>query len=156
MKCLSFHCPQGLLQESMRDSSRSDIHEILLMQYATLHVGGSDRPVVGERIRFVRETAGEYLATARVWGNIFLLEAAAGDDAAERGGVLQEVYELWRQKDVVEATVAWGRWLLMNGRGKEAMNVVVRARGSLKETERSALEKRWKVTLDEEAASGRC
>jgi hypothetical protein len=39
----------------------------------------------------------------------------------------------------------------MNGRGKEAINVVVRARGSLKETERSALEKRWTATLDEEA-----
>jgi U3 small nucleolar RNA-associated protein 6 len=121
------------------------------MQYATLHVGGSDTLTVGERIHFIRETAGEYLATARVWANIFRLEAEAGDDPTERGRVLQEVFELWRRKDGVEATVAWGRWLLMNGRGKEAINVVVRARGSLKETERSALEKRWTATLDEEA-----
>lgn len=123
------------------------MHENLLMEYATLHVHG--RGALGERLRFVRETAREFLATARVWAKVFWFEIENQDDQV--GEVLREVFELWCQKDAVNATVAWGKWLLGNDRGKEAMEVVVRVRCSLKETERQELEKRWQVTLDEEA-----
>jgi U3 small nucleolar RNA-associated protein 6 len=90
--------------------------------------------------------AAEYLATGRVWGKVFSLQVENGAEHK----MFQEVFEMWRQKDTIEATVAWGRWLLMNGRGKEATEVVVRARSCLKEPEWMELEKRWMVTLDEE------
>ena len=126
----------------MRDSSRSGVHETLLMQYATLHVDGNNIKLLGER---VRKMATEYLATARVWAKVFSLLV---ENSAEHK-MFQEVYEMWREKDSIEATIAWGRWLLMNGRGKEATAVVVRARSCLKEPERMELEKQWAVTLDE-------
>ena len=121
------------------------MHEMVLMKYAALHVAGSDRLSIGERIQFVREIAREYHATAKLWRAVFSSEVERKDG----GRVLQEVFELWRKKDEVEATVAWGKWLLTNDRGKEAMGVMVRARSSLKEADRRELEQRWKVTLDE-------
>ena len=119
------------------------MHEILLMQYATLHVDASSRKTVGDHC--VRQIASKYLATARVWAKVFSLEVENGDSYR----LLQEIYELWGQKDEVEATVAWGKWLLIHGRGKEATAVVVKARSSLKEIERMELERRWTVVLDE-------
>jgi U3 small nucleolar RNA-associated protein 6 len=113
------------------------------MQYATLHVDANNSKLLGER---VRKMAANYLATARVWAKIFALLV---ENSAEHK-TFQEVYEMWREKDSIEATIAWGRWLLMDGRGKEATAVVVRARSCLKESEKVELEKRWAVTLDEE------
>jgi len=141
-----------LLHESMRDSSKSDMHEILLVQYVALHVAvpsGTGRQTAGQRIRFIHEIAREYHPSAKVWAKMFSLEAEDGDTGL--GQVLQEVFELWRTKDEIEATVTWGRWLLRNGRGKEAMEAMVRARSSLHGTDRTRFETRWKVTLDEEA-----
>jgi U3 small nucleolar RNA-associated protein 6 len=118
------------------------------MQYATLHVDANDRKTLGDYC--IRNIACEYLATARVWAKVFSLEVENGDDHR----LLQQIYELWGQKDKVAATVAWGRWLLLHGRGKEATEVVVRARSSLKETERMELEKKWTVILDEVEEDG--
>jgi len=110
------------------------------MQYATLHVDGNN---MEER---VRKMAAKYLATAKLWAKVFSLLVENGAEHK----TFQKVYEMWREKDSIEATIAWGRWLLMNGRGKEATAVVVRARSCLKESETVELEKRWAVTLDEE------
>lgn len=129
----------------MRDSSRSDVHEILLIRYATMHVDPKDRPSVGERVHAIRQIAARYLATARVWQHIFHLEK--GSDGAADALVLHEVFEMWQKKDGLEATVAWAQWLLMNGRGAEAISVVVRARSVLKETDRMEMEKRWTSTM---------
>lgn len=94
----------------------------------------------------IRKIADEYVATARVWAEVFSsLDVGIGTDETK---LFQEVYERWCQKDGVEATIAWARWLLMKGRGKEATEVVVSARSRLKEPEWTEIEKRWTVVLD--------
>lgn len=127
------------------------MHERLLMQYATLHVEEKNRQNVGVRIQVVRRIATGYLPTARVWSKIFSLEAEKGEDDTEgTAAFLQEVFELWRKKNGLEATVAWGRWLLRHGRGKDATAIVVRTRSWLDQTERMELEKQWTAILEEE------
>lgn len=142
------HCLQRLLQESMR-SGCSSVYETLLMNYATLpHVEVDCRQDTAVRVRRIGT---EYLATARVWAKVFATEATVGryKDAEGQQQVLGEIYELWRMKDELEATVAWAKWLLNNGRGKEAGTVVVTGGCRLKEAERQELEKRWAGTLRE-------
>lgn len=133
---------QLLLQESIRSGCSSNMHETLLMKYGTEHVGAKDAAVA------VRRIAAEYLATARVWSAVFSKTGERGfKSTEEQHRVLEEIYELWRQKDGLEATVAWAKWLLNNGRGKEAGTVVVTGERRLKEAERIELEKRWTVVL---------
>ena len=135
----------------MQDSSKSEAHELLLMKYAILHVELRDRlnaqPVI-------RKIATRYRATGRVFSKIFLLLAEHGSQGSADEttvAVLEEVFELWRQKDTLEASVAWARWLLKHGRGKEAISIIVRARSWLMrdETARIELEKRWTGELEE-------
>lgn len=108
---------------------------------------GAERQEAKARGAIMRHVAHAYLPTARVWARVFELEAETGweSDAI----VLSEVYEHWRRKDGLEATVAWGGWLLKRGKGKEAKEVVVGARSWLGEEERTELERRWAVILDE-------
>lgn len=132
----------------MRDSSRSDVHETLLISYATLHVG-TDNGVDGT-CKLIRIIATAYLPTARVWAAMFSSEQTRSGAAIY--GILQDVFDQWRKKDVFGATIAWGRWLLKNGRGKEASELVVNARASLEESACMELEKQWTTALDEEAS----
>lgn len=136
----------------MQDSSRSDVHESLLMKYATLHVESKDRL---HAKTITRKIATRYLATARVYSNLFLLQVKNGSEGVDDEGtatVLQEVFELWRKKDALEASVTWARWLFRHGRGKEAASVIIRARSWLAndETARMELEKRWTGVLEDE------
>ncbi|KAF7979883.1 hypothetical protein HWV62_40667 [Athelia sp. TMB] len=133
---------QQLLRESMRDSSRSDVHEMLLISYATLHVE-IDSSKSGDCMRKIGTA---YLPTARVWASVFSSEAARGDVADDR--LLRDIFDFWRKKAGLEATIAWGRWLLKNGRGKEASRLVVGARAYLDEAACLDLEKQWTAALD--------
>lgn len=133
---------QQLLTESMRDSSRSDVHETLLISYANLHVEIDST----NRGGFIRKVGTAYLPTARVWANIFISEAAKGPAADYK--ILRDVFEFWRKKAGLEATIAWGRWLLTNGRGMEASSLVVGARTYLDEAACMGLEKQWTAALD--------
>lgn len=136
------HCSQLLLQESMR-SGCSSVHETLLINYATLHVGAEDAAVT------VRRIAAEYLVTAEVWATVFAKTVGMAMAAEKQHQALREIYELWRTRDGLGATVAWARWLLNNRRGKEAGTVVVTGGSRLKDAERKELEKRWMVLLKE-------
>ncbi|KAH9892817.1 U3 small nucleolar RNA-associated protein 6-domain-containing protein [Cubamyces lactineus] len=120
------------------------------------------------RLARVRKLGTAYSSTARVWAEVFRQESEAssaaharsqsGSESACGSGpdtdadgdarVLTAVYEFWRQTDGVEATVAWATWLLRNGRGKEAVAVVGRARSVLGETAGAEVERRWKTILD--------
>lgn len=133
---------QQLLTESMRDSSRSDVHETLLISYANLHVEIDST----NRGSFIRKVGTAYLPTARVWADIFTSEVGRGPAADY--SLLRDVFEFWRKKAGLEATIAWGRWLLTNGRGIEASRLVVSARTYLDEAACLGLEKQWTAALD--------
>lgn len=61
---------QQLLNESMRDSSKSDVHETLLISYTTFHVE-IDSSNCGN---YIRKVGTAYLPTAKVWETIFVTE----------------------------------------------------------------------------------
>ncbi|OSX66575.1 hypothetical protein POSPLADRAFT_1131679 [Postia placenta MAD-698-R-SB12] len=110
--------------------------------------------VVDARAARVRHIAQGYLPSARVWQGVFAQEAAAAEQMAARSApdaldrVLATVYEQWRQKDGVGATVEWARWLLAHGRALEAKDVVLRAGSWLASGDAREVERRWKMVVD--------
>lgn len=135
---------EGMLADSMRDSCLRTVHETLLVRYAQLALDGLSVGSDGDRddaatrgAGVVRRIAHMYLPTGRVWAAVF--------EAADAGGmcVLRGVYDMWMLTDVRAATLAWGTWLLGQGRGAEAKDAVVRARSMLGSEERALLEKAW-------------
>ncbi|KAA1472793.1 hypothetical protein DENSPDRAFT_839159 [Dentipellis sp. KUC8613] len=126
---------ERLMKESLRDAALAGVHEALLMRYGLLLAAARAE----DTIERVRRVAREALPTARVWAAAFgaLSEASAGEK------VLEAVYEEWREKDLLEATLAWAAWLLGRGSGQAAKAAVMRARGMLGETGRAQLDGRW-------------
>ncbi|KZT70905.1 hypothetical protein DAEQUDRAFT_764160 [Daedalea quercina L-15889] len=104
------------------------------------------------RVARVRRIGTAYLLTAPVWREVFAQEVVAEVEVpACSARVLEMVYEQWRRKDPVHATVGWARWLLSHGKAKAATEVVMRARSSLPEDETRVLEQLWKKEVDEPA-----
>lgn len=146
---------QGLLKESMRDASLRGLHETLLISYVrTAHEGrakpdsGSTSDQRGSSARWlhsVRHMARAYLTTGRVWQQVFrTIEAEDwGSEPHGKRQVLGEVFEKWRGKDELEATLEWARWLLANGKGKEATEAVVVGGRSVGEEGRVEMARRW-------------
>lgn len=87
----------------------------------------------------LRHMQGRFLNTGKVWQKMFHLEAEENGSAI----VLEEIYELWRTANVVEATIAWAEWLLKNGKGKEASVLIVRSKGSVGQKEQEEMETQW-------------
>ena len=124
----------------------------------------STESALDARLARVRRIGTAFVPSARVWAEVFAQEAggaAAGSRLALRSNhsyagprpdddarVLRAVYEFWRQKDGVEATIAWATWLLRSGDGREAVAVVARARSVLGDGPGAEVERRWKAVLD--------
>ncbi|KAF9467295.1 U3 small nucleolar RNA-associated protein 6-domain-containing protein [Collybia nuda] len=146
---------EGLLKESMRDGRLRGLHETLLISFVrTAHEGRgkpdsgltSDQAEYSARwLHSVRHMARVYLTTGRVWQQVFstIEEEDWGSESREKRQVLGEVFEKWRQKDELEATLEWARWLLSSGKGKEATEAVVVGCRSIGEEGRVELERRW-------------
>ncbi|TBU43639.1 hypothetical protein BD309DRAFT_960198 [Dichomitus squalens] len=134
---------------------------------STSAAGSTCRPPVDARLARVRRIGTAYVPSARVWSEVFSQESGgvshavtSGADITADGGqvysghvdddarVLRSVYEYWRQRDGVGATIAWAAWLLRTGDGKEAVAVISRARSVLRETDGETVERRWKAVLD--------
>lgn len=140
----------------MRDSSLSGVHELVLISYAeAIHAERveftatgrtTDQDTIAARVQRVRHMANAYLTTAKVWQTVFALESQTGWDSDAQ--FLEQVYEEWRKKDGLESTVAWAEWLMKNGKGKEAKEVIVRAKAWLGGEEQAQLERRWTSILD--------
>lgn len=123
---------QELLKESMCSGV---LHETLLMGYVrTLHEvrtepgsgGTSDQGLVW--LHSIGHMASAYLMTGRVWQQVFNMvkeEESWGSSPEWKEQVLGEVYERWQRADRGEATLAWARWLLEAGKGREASAIVV-------------------------------
>lgn len=116
--------------------------------------------VVDARAARVRHISTAYLPTARVWKEVFAQEVAAADamamrcgpDHAGMGRVLETVYEFWRRKDGVGATVEWAKWQLGHGRAKAATDVVMRSRSWLPTADAREVERQWQRQLHDAAA----
>ncbi|TBU29581.1 U3 small nucleolar RNA-associated protein 6-domain-containing protein [Dichomitus squalens] len=148
---------------TQHDDSEADANAELQL----LEVRVTSRPPVDARLARVRRIGTAYVPSARVWSEVFSQESGgvshavtSGADITADGGqvysghvdddarVLRSVYEYWRQRDGVGATIAWAAWLLRIGDGKEAVAVVSRARSVLGETDGETVERRWKAVLD--------
>ncbi|KAF8995433.1 U3 small nucleolar RNA-associated protein 6-domain-containing protein [Cyathus striatus] len=151
---------ERLLKESMVDSSLSGVHEELLIGYVNSMHEAIKEPVSGTMsdqeavwsarwVDGIRHMASKYLTTGRVWREVFRVTEETGNEDDEQGRILEEVYEMWRREEGVEATVEWARWLLGHGKGREGSEVVMRARSWMSETERGEVERGWKAVLDE-------
>jgi U3 small nucleolar RNA-associated protein 6 len=146
---------QGLLKESMRDAALRVLHETLLISYVKTAHEGRAKPDSGSTsdqadnsaswLHLVRHMARAYLTTGKVWQQVFSI--VEGEDwRSEPHGkrqVLGEVFGMWRRKDELEATLEWARWLLENGKGKEATEAVVVGGRSVGSEGRVELERRW-------------
>lgn len=123
--------------------------------------------VADARAARVRHIAQAYLPSAAVWKAVFAQEADAAANMtmcsgpsphpepylSVQHGVLETVYEYWRRKDGVDATVGWAGWLLGHGKAREAKDIVVRARSWLSTEEAREVERRWKMEMDDAAGS---
>ncbi|KAJ3861211.1 U3 small nucleolar RNA-associated protein 6-domain-containing protein [Lentinula novae-zelandiae] len=138
-----------LLNESVGDSS---LQEHLLLGYVAALMVSRSTPISGDdsdqvanksakalNLQKLRHMQGRFLNTGKVWQKMFHLEAEENGSAI----VLEEIYELWRTANVVEATIAWAEWLLKNGKGKEASVLIVRSKGSVGQKEQEEMETQW-------------
>ncbi|KAJ4493967.1 U3 snoRNP protein [Lentinula edodes] len=138
-----------LLNESVGDSS---LQEHLLLGYVAALMVSRSRPTAGDdsdqvanksakalNLQKLRHMQSRFLNTGKVWQKMFQLEAEQNGSAI----VLEEIYELWRKANVVEATIAWAEWLLKNGKGKEASVLIVRSKGSVGQKEQEEMETQW-------------
>ncbi|KAJ3922273.1 U3 snoRNP protein [Lentinula edodes] len=130
----------------------SSLQEHLLLGYVAALMVSRSTPVSGDdsdqvanksakalNLQKLRHMQGRFLNTGKVWQKMFHLEAEENGSAI----VLEELYELWRTANVVEATIAWAEWLLKNGKGKEASVLIVRSKGSVGQKEQEEMETQW-------------
>jgi U3 small nucleolar RNA-associated protein 6 len=137
---------QRLLRESMQDPLLSSIHEQLLQKYAELMYTNS--PSAEGRKEFLQQLTSNYHTSGVVWDRVFELESSL-EGANE--SILKDIHTRWREKGqacTIDAALAWGSWLLTQGRGKEASDVVMSARALLADEQKAVLEKRWSEVLD--------
>ncbi|KAJ3929110.1 MAG: U3 snoRNP protein [Lentinula lateritia] len=130
----------------------SSLQEHLLLGYVAALMVSRSTPISGDdsdqvanksakalNLQKLRHMQGRFLNTGKVWQKMFHLEAEENGSAI----VLEEIYELWRTANVVEATIAWAEWLLKNGKGKEASVLIVRSKGSVGQKEQEEMETQW-------------
>ncbi|KDQ57693.1 hypothetical protein JAAARDRAFT_35378 [Jaapia argillacea MUCL 33604] len=139
---------EQMLKESMRDSSLASVHEKLIIQYvSTLHSDGEEN-----FSNVLSHIAKNCLPTEKVWSEVFTRLGGSKADIAGRSveaeKILSEVYEKWKTKNGLEASLAWAAWLLEHGNGKKAKEVIGRTRSVLSDDDRSELDRRWAETLD--------
>lgn len=147
---------QELLKESMRNASLQGVHEMLLMSYVTVMHEARANAAIGWTsdhgsdywLHLVHHMGRAYLTTGKVWRKVFFTLAEIEMDGKRK--LLGEVFEKWRKKDGMEATVKWASWLLRNGQGKEAGEVVIGAKSRLG----IELERRWMEELGKVGEDG--
>ncbi|KZT08401.1 uncharacterized protein LAESUDRAFT_757637 [Laetiporus sulphureus 93-53] len=128
-------------------------HGPLKKGQAKIAFTGQVEAVAAARAERVWQLGTAQMTTARVWEEVFAQEEDAAEELVKYGcesvqRVLESVYEYWRRKDGVTATVQWGRWLLAHGRAKEGMEVVVRVRSWLGAEDVREVERRWKRAVE--------
>ncbi|GJE95014.1 hypothetical protein PsYK624_111930 [Phanerochaete sordida] len=141
---------EELLSESMRMQDAPSfrlVHTSLLVRCATaLKVLSSHTA----RLAHFRRLAAGFLLDGTALRAFFDAEAArAGAESKASDALLREVFQAWRRRDVADAALAWARWLLAAGQGREAAEVVQRARAEVEGADKLALEEAWRRFCDE-------
>jgi len=127
----------------MRDApSFRTVHDGLLLQCADQL---KRIPTPQGRLSYFRNMTNSYLPDAPAFEACFHAEISLASEAQSQE-VFEAIYYAWRRRDVVRATLAWSTWLLEKGRGKEASDVVQRARVEAGE-QRQELEDGWREVL---------
>jgi len=96
---------------------------------------------------------GSYMPTAVFFAAAFDHEASLPEPSA---GPLEVIYERWKgfEGQAGDAGLRWAGWLVENGDGVRANEVMNRTRSMVDERERGILDLRWKGILDGLEADG--
>jgi U3 small nucleolar RNA-associated protein 6 len=116
----------------MGDCSFRELHERLLMGYVEEQWAKPNTGLISDQVKIparwfdsIRHMDSAYLTTGRVWQKVFRTVDREGLGFDEKRKILGVVFEKWSRMDGLEARIEWGRWLLENGKGKEASGVMV-------------------------------
>ncbi|KAI0344754.1 hypothetical protein BDW22DRAFT_1372113 [Trametopsis cervina] len=135
-----------LLSESMRMQdapSFRTVHDGLLQQCTSVF---TKLATPQSRLSYIQELSSAYLLSASTFEAFFHAETSL-EPQLQSEEVLKAVYDMWRRRDSASASLAWATWLLQKGNGKEAADVVLRARGEAG-TQRQALDDGWRKVLE--------
>lgn len=78
------------------------------------------------RLMVFRRVTQATLPDASTFEAAFVSETSLSP-ADQSEDLLKEIYNAWRRRDVVTASLTWAQWLLRKGRGEEARGVIQRA-----------------------------
>ena len=104
-----------------------------------------------------------YTPSVSVWSTIFSIcaEIKSTNEESDQHFLLRAIYDTWRlnistSADAeAEAALVWGGWLIRHRYGREAGEVVARARAALlEEDKKTDFERQWKRLMDEPATEG--
>ncbi|KAG6920097.1 hypothetical protein DXG01_010165 [Tephrocybe rancida] len=125
---------QELLKESMRNASLSGLHETLLIRYVRVLHEVHGKPETGltsdqgtdsgRWLGSIRHMASAYLTSGAVWQKMFVVLEGERWGSDPKKAVLGAVYEEWKARDMVSATISWAKWLACNGEGVAAASLV--------------------------------
>ena len=123
------------------------VHDALLARYAST-LSAVVSPAA--RLACFRRVSTACLLDAAALQAFFAQEVArGGGDEKPSVALLKEIYLAWRRRDVVDASLAWARWLLSAGDGREAGALIQRARGEADGPSRQRLEDVWRHIVEE-------
>ena len=134
------------------------VHDSLLERYASAleHVSSAV-----DRLSCFRRASTSYLLDAVAFRAFFESETShvgaaaaaaaggSGEDDKPSAELLQEIYVAWRRRDIVEASLARAGWMLSQGGGREASDLIQRARVEVDGPKRERLEDAWRRIVDE-------
>lgn len=155
-----------IIRESMTDPSLSSLTEKLLIRYIHLLRHHAEQALSagqyknGRQEQNIQGVAQSYMPSARVWAAAFEIysprtssgaDRTSNFDAAETARTLRAIYDKWRLKSPAEygeAALAWAGWLVRAGSGREAGDVIARARAAIDDGHKIDFERRWRELLD--------
>lgn len=114
------------------------IHDSLLAQYASLMQYTTSHK---DRIAHLRRVLNAYLFDDTTYKIFFDAEAKSSEPSSQ---ILEEIYHAWRRRDTLEASLAWAGWLLNQNKGREANDIIQRARSEVNGAAQSSLEDGWR------------
>ncbi|KAG8908043.1 U3 snoRNP protein [Tulasnella sp. 403] len=135
---------QDVLKGSIQNPAR-ELHPQLLLEY--IREFYDTQPSPSSRLPFVTQVMKGYLPTNDCYRSIFDHELTSEDASTE---LLSTLYDRWRLIDgsQMEAAVLYAQWLLLNGDGRGAKDVVDRARTMLDGEERHHFDALWMSILN--------
>lgn len=114
-------------------------------------------PSADSRIKTLDRISQMYLPRSAFFAHAFSLESSQLDHVEqEQERILRVIFERWQVNEdrVGDAAVAWSKWLVGNGNGREAGECMRRLMGGKSEALKRDLEVRWKEVLDGFEAAG--